>query len=325
MKERVKKEKTGHFIKIINYILYCKYGLDEKNPYPCNIRLNENETVTEICHCDKIGTSLIINGDRKDWYTRFLDKLDYDTAKTIADIMLEEQINIIQEKYSARLRMLLKKGLWEYLTIVSKPEAFNFVGEKEVKKMVELNAERLCSAFSEPMRENCKDLFDESKAEKKIPFSELANKIETALVGTTYRDYSETKRQLTDIIGEKMIYCRTCFSDKVEEAESKDKYIMRVEFTTNNEDENISVDVYYGDETKRIVSVNVTCEGEIKPIDDPDKMYKVYPVHRIKGYSCGYTATYEEAEGEQARMAAWTGIEWKIKQVKRNDKLLYNQ
>ena len=54
------------------------------------------------------------------------------------------------------------------------------------------------------------------------------------------------------------------------------------------------------------------------------EMYRVYPTKRVKGFTDTYCETLEEAEGEQARMMAWTGVKWEIKKVvESEDKLTY--
>ena len=53
-------------------------------------------------------------------------------------------------------------------------------------------------------------------------------------------------------------------------------------------------------------------------------MYRVYPTKWVQGFTHTYCETIEEAEGEQARMMAWTGVKWKIeKVVESEDKITY--
>ena len=55
------------------------------------------------------------------------------------------------------------------------------------------------------------------------------------------------------------------------------------------------------------------------------EMYRVYPARRVKGWTNSYCWTFEEAEGEQARFEAWTGVKWKIEKVERDERVILNQ
>lgn len=52
------------------------------------------------------------------------------------------------------------------------------------------------------------------------------------------------------------------------------------------------------------------------------KMFQVYPVKYVPGYKPYYCATKEIADGEIARMEAWTGVKWKMKEMMGDPDLL---
>ena len=84
----------------------------------------------------------------------------------------------------------------------------------------------------------------------------LAEKIQTALIGSDYMGISETEELLSSIVGKNVSHYDTCIDDGADDDETEDQYVMRACFSTDNDD--IIVRIYYGDVTEEIGYVDVS-------------------------------------------------------------------
>lgn len=86
-------------------------------------------------------------------------------------------------------------------------------------------------------------------------FEDIIEKIDDLYYNNTLGDIEEVEKQLSEIIGTKMVCYDTTIDDGIDDDDCKDEYIMKSCFS--DEDDKIIVRIYYGNNSDVVTDYSI--------------------------------------------------------------------